>query len=143
MHKISLPYNIRVHMPPGDVGVDLETLGDLGQRARENKIAIIECALAIENNLVRLISYYFFGPSHEKKETFIGLILHADWCSFAAKRNLVLHIVNECKLCKGSEKEEIATMLRDVMRYRNAFTHGRLISDGTTFWLSFFEVRPQ
>lgn len=37
------------------------------------------------------------------------------------------------------EVVEIDTMLRDVMRYRNAFTHGRFSTDGEAFWLSYFE----
>jgi hypothetical protein len=143
VRKLNLFYRVTVRQPPGDVGVDLEVVGDLNEIARHNKAAVIECTLAIEANLEQLISYYFFGASHDKKETFRSLILQSDWCTFAAKRKLVLQIVNERELCKRAEKNEIDTMLRDVMRYRNAFTHGRFITDGKTFWLSYFEGQSQ
>jgi len=139
VRELSLPYSVAVRPPPGDVGVDLEVVGDLAAVARRNKQAVIECALAIEANLERLISYYFFGESHEKKDAFANLILHSDWCTFAAKRKLVVHIINERELCEGAEKNEVDTLLRDVMRFRNAFTHGRFITDGTTFRLKYFE----
>ena len=33
--------------------------------------------------------------------------------------------------------------MRDVMSVRNAFTHGKFVSDEKAVWLSYFEGRPQ
>jgi hypothetical protein len=139
MREINLPYSVAVRAPPGDVGVDLEKVGDIAAIARHNKQAVIECALAIEANFERLISYYFFGESDEMKDAFTSVILHSDWCTFSAKRRLVMHIINERDLCRGADKNEVDLLFRDVIRYRNAFTHGRFLTDGTTFRLKYFE----
>ena len=87
--------------------------------------------------------HYFFGRSHERRAAFESLVLNSDWCSFAAKRKLITHIINEQNLLQGPDKTDFDKLMRDVMSVRNAFTHGTFRSDENRVWLSFFEGRPR
>ena len=73
----------------------------------------------------------------------MSLVLNSDWCSFAAKRKLIMHIVNEQKLIEGREKDEFDKLMKKVMSARNAFAHGRFSSDQEHVWLSYFEGTPR
>jgi hypothetical protein len=115
----------------------------LAEQARLIRLQVIEGALSIEHQLNAIILHYFFGSSHPRRATFESLILESDWCSFAAKRKLITHIVNEQNLLEGQDKGDFDKLMRDVMSVRNAFTHGKLVSDEKTVWLSYFEGRPQ
>ncbi len=111
--------------------------------ARRNRLKVIEGALSVENQLESIILQYFLGRSHEKRAVFESLILNSDWCSFAAKRKLINHIINEEKLLEGKDKNEFEELMKQVMSFRNAFTHGKLSSDETRVWLSYFESTPR
>jgi hypothetical protein len=111
----------------------------LGDEARRNRLAILEGALAVENLLAKVIGHFFFNNDHEKIATLDEMILNSDWCSFAAKRKLLNHVINKENLLQGSEKEKVDKGLREVMSLRNAFAHGRLSTNGNTVWLSYFE----
>ncbi len=111
--------------------------------ARTNRLKVIEGALTVEYQLNAVILYYFFGASHEKRDTFESIVLNSDWCSFAAKRKLIRHIINEQKLLEGQAKDEFDKLIGKVMSVRNAFTHGRLSSDEKRVWLSYFEGTPR
>ena len=115
-----------------------EAMGLMGE-ARRNRLKVIEGALSVENQLESVILHYFFGTSHEKREVFKSFILDSDWCTFAAKRKLITHIINDQNLLEGRDKNDFNGLMKDVMSFRNAFTHGELSSDATRVWLSFFE----
>jgi hypothetical protein len=114
----------------------------LSKDARRNKAKVLDAALAIEHELAAILSYYFFGRSHERKATFEALVLNSDWCSFAAKRRLMAHVIDNQQLLSGQEKNDFETLLRRVMALLNAFAHGTLSSDDKTVWLSYYEGRP-
>ena len=124
-------------------GINLAEAINLSREARRNRLKIIEGALSVEKQLEAVILHYFFGASHERRTIFESLILKSDWCSLAAKRKLIAHIINEQKLLQGSDKGDFEKLIRDVMSVRNAFAHGRLSSDDKTVWLSFFEGTPR
>jgi hypothetical protein len=124
-------------------GINLSDATELTKQARRNRAKVIEGALSVENELETVILHLFFGTSGAKREIFKSLILDSDWCSFAAKRKLITHIINEEKLLEGPEKSEFEQLMRDVMSSRNAFTHGEFSSDGKRVWLSFFEGVPR
>src|SRR5882762_1224904 len=87
-------------------GTNLTEAMKLSGEARRNKSKVIEGALTVEHGLVDIISYYFFGRSHDKKAAFESLILGSDWCSFAAKRKLIGHVIDERTLLEGSYKND-------------------------------------
>jgi len=126
------------------ITTDLTRAVHLADEARINKARVLDSALTIENTLARILSHYFFGPSHKRKSVFEAMILNSDWCTLAAKRKLIKHMINEQQLLSGKEKEDFDRLLRRVMSLRNAFAHGTFSSDGkNTVWLSFFEGTPQ
>ncbi len=124
-------------------GINLSEAMNLAREARRNRIKVIEGALSVENQLEAVILHYFFGASRERRAVFESLVLNSDWCSFAAKRTLIAHIISEQNLLAGSGKNDFEKLMRDVMSVRNAFAHGRLSSDDKRVWLSFFEGRPR
>jgi len=115
---------------------------NLTEQARQNKLAVLEGALTVENWLSKMISHFFFSQNDDKKVIFDEMVINSDWCSFAAKRKLLLYIINKEKLLHGSEKEKFDAELRKVMSLRNAFAHGKLSSDGNAVWLSYFDGSP-
>lgn len=124
-------------------GINLTEAMNLGGEARRNRLKVIEGALSVENQLDTVILHYFFGSSHERRAVFESLVLNSDWCSFAAKRKLITHIINEQNLLSGREKGELDKLMKDVMAVRNAFAHGKISSDDKRAWLSYFEGTPR
>jgi hypothetical protein len=124
-------------------GTNLTEAFKLAEEARVNRTQVIEGALSIENQLNAVILHYFFGSVHERCAVFEALVLNSDWCSFAAKRKLITHIIDEQNLLEGRDKSDFDKLMRDVMSARNAFAHGKLSSDEKRVWLSFFEGRPR
>lgn len=120
-------------------GVDVTAAAALNRDVRRNKSKVIEASLGIERSIARTISHYYFGRSHARKEAFDALILDSDWCSFAAKRKLVTHVITDLGLLEGQDKSEFDKLLGDVMRYRNAFTHGKILTNDKAAWLCYFE----
>ena len=124
-------------------GINLAETITLSQQARRNRLSVIEGALSVEDQLEAVILHYFFGSSHERRAVFESLVLNSDWCSFAAKRKLIVHIMSEQNLLQGRDKSDFDKLMRDVMSVRNAFAHGRFSSDDKRVWLSFFEGTPR
>jgi hypothetical protein len=108
----------------------------------ENKLRVLDSAFEVEGLLDTIIAHYFFGRKPETKvplEKFKTFILSSDWCSFSSKRKLIIHIVNEMTLLKGSEKSVYESLLRKTMSYRNAFAHGVMATNGEIVRLKFYE----
>ena len=124
-------------------GTNLIEAHKLTEQARVNRLQVIEGALTVENQLNGVILHYFFGASHERRAAFESLVLNSDWCSFAAKRKLITHIINEQNLLEGRDKSDFDKLMKDVMSVRNAFAHGKLSSDEERAWLAFFEGRSR
>jgi len=141
MKQIKVLVGGQVHV--STTGTNLTEAMSLSKEARRNKAKVLDGALTIEHELAAILSYYFFGRSHEKKATFEALVLNSDWCSFAAKRRLIAHVIDDQKLLSGQEKNDCEKLLRRVMSLRNAFAHGTLSSDDKTVWLSYFEGTPR
>lgn len=124
-----------------------ETYPNVVRPFEENKLRIIDAAYFIEEHLEMIITHYFFGrkipENKEKSEKFKSFVLSSDWCSFSSKRKLILHIVSEESLLKGSEKNDYESLLRKTMSYRNAFTHGTMATNGEIIRLKFYEGSPK
>lgn len=118
---------------------------ELAKQARKNRAKVIEGALTIENAVSEIIAHYFFEKHCNQRTVFEELILNSQWCSFSAKRAVLSHIVREKALLGGSEHNNFEQLLRKVLAYRNAFTHGSLDvrNNATTVWLSYFEGGPR
>lgn len=124
-------------------GINLTEAITLAEEARKNRLRVIEGSLSVENQLEAVILHYFIGPTRERREVFESLILKSDWCTFAAKRKLIMHIIADQNLLEGGDKSDFDKLMRKVMSARNAFAHGRLSSDDERVWLSYFEGTPR
>ena len=93
-------------------GINLTEAMKLSREARRNRLKIIEGALSVENQLEAVILHYFFGASHERRVVFESLVLNSDWCSFAAKRKLIAHIISEQNLLERSNKNEFEKLMK-------------------------------
>ena len=142
MRQLKFMFTCGVEIPAHST-VKMEDVMPLLEQARQNKLMVVETALTVESQLNSIIAHYFFGENHLKQKIFDELVLNSDWCSFAARRKLVNHIINEFSYFEGSAKNDFDASLRKTISYRNAFTHGELSSDGKRVWLSFFEGTPR
>ena|SRR6266571_4458520 len=126
----------------------VESMGDVYfaslalREARQNRLVVIESALAVEDAVDTVIEWYFFPESPEKRRLFKSLVVDSDWCTFSAKRKLIKHIIDEQTLLEGKRKNEFDSLLRKVMFCRNAFAHGDFHTDSQKVWLRYFEGRP-
>jgi hypothetical protein len=124
-------------------GTDLKEAWNKMNAARNNKLKILEAALTIEDRIVSIISHWFFGRTHDRKSSFDSQILKSETCTFATKRRLLNDIIEQGGFLEAKEKDRLASSLRKVMSFRNAFAHGELSSDGSKVWLSYFERSPK
>ena len=99
----------------------------------ENKHLILAAAQDLEIYFELIISNFFFGNENDhplRKQLFKDLILSSEWCSFSAKRQLILHIVGQYEIFEGKEKNKYEKLVPKIITYRNAFVHGTVIKDG-------------
>jgi hypothetical protein len=129
MKQILVNYNTNLEISGKDP-INTTEVRKLADEARRNKLAVLEGALTVENLLSKMISHFFFSQHDDRKVIFDEMVVNSDWCSFVAKRKLLISIINKEKLLEGSQKERFETELRKVMSLRNAFAHGKLSSDG-------------
>lgn len=112
-----------------------------------NKIRLLDCFSTIESMINQIITFYFLGHPSEKKGSrrheFENLILTSDWCTFASKRKLITHILNDLNPLIGKQKTEYERLLKKCMSYRNAFIHGELLTDMKIVKLCYFEGSPK
>ena len=109
---------------------------------RENKRRLFEAALNIEHSLQMVISHYFFGRdecNRDRAKAFEVMVLTSDWCSFSAKRKLIQTIIEDTSAISGQKKADYDLALSELMKARNAFTHGRISTDGRRIKLAFHE----
>ena len=107
--------------------------------ARNNGMQIISCTLTIEAMMKKIIISTLFAEVKEKKELVIGLVLDAEWFSFAVCKNLFLKLIHTERIVSGNDRAELEKDLSNIMRCRNAFAHGSITYDGTNIHLKYFE----
>ncbi|MBK9160479.1 MAG: hypothetical protein IPM27_02755 [Nitrosomonadales bacterium] len=56
-------------------------------------------------------------------------ILKSTVLSFSAKKELVIKVINEGELLSKKNKPVIPKYLKEIMEWRNAFAHGKLVHD--------------
>lgn len=123
--------------------IRLNELNDRKRIVSHNKLSIIENAYAIEQTLESIITFHFFGR-HEinkvKAKTFDEQILKSSWCSFESKRKLISYILKDLSAFENNnEQQGHESLLRKIMSYRNAFTHGQISYVGDKVKLTWFE----
>ncbi|MEQ8246014.1 hypothetical protein [Fulvivirga sp.] len=148
MKKLKIPTSFTIELEDDqEHEVDIIEYQERMSIVSYNKLQIIDNALNIENELERIISFYFFGRDHKNKEqakVFETQILFSNWCSFESKRKLVMFILEKQSLFDNNKsKDEFDKSLRKIMKYRNAFTHGKVKYLRERVKLSWYEgVKP-
>ena len=110
--------------------IDIGTCAKYLNQARANGGMVIWSATCIEEKLDSLIIRFIFPSENSQNQKrfqfFASRIMKSDHLSYAAKKGLVVDIVNSESLLKGRDKADLEKHLRDVMDYRNSFAHGDL-----------------
>lgn len=111
----------------------------------QNKIQVLNTFTTIETYIAHLIRNEFLGKydklNPEKFDNFFSKIIYTNWFNFNEKRKLALEIITK-EIKSNKEKERIEKILRKVMSYRNALTHGKFTTNGFNSYLEYYEGRP-
>lgn len=127
----------KVKMPDGSIAVNIGKIKvnpnhpDLLQ-ARENGSQVIWATINVELNMQDIITKYLFGIKighNERLDFFINEIITTNNISFSFKRNLVLKVIKLKNLLSKKKCSNLENKITKIMRYRNAFAHGKLSID--------------
>jgi len=149
MKEIQLPITQTISMP---LKADLSKAVDLGngnfridigevssndyapliETARRNGGNILYATTSIEQQLEYILMEYFMGPfiKHEERRVlFEREILQSTALGYRAKKELISTIVKHNHLLDTKTLSSLQKRLKQVMDWRNAFAHGKLIYD--------------
>lgn len=126
-----IPYYVNVCDAAKDMGSKLHEV------YLENAKNIVFSALSIEEILARGIGKYFFGEEYNKRKIFDDLMISTDSFSFSAKRRAFIAIASEQGILSGSTRTEYENLISRIIRYRNMFTHGAPVYNGSNCVLHF------
>ncbi len=121
----------------------MEDVNSLSKEATRNKSKVLEGAYSVENLLAQIISIHFHPTDVIRRQEFEQMVLKSDWCTFAAKRKVIESIIKKHSLLVGKDFSDFQKLLKGVMSYRNAFTHGKMIYKDDAIWLRYFEGEPR
>lgn len=141
---ISIIESIQLSAFDGPANYEPGTTDRLVERAEENRSRVIRGAAIVESNLQAIIATYFFQdrPDDEVRRMFRDHILSSSWCTFEAKRQLVMVIAAAIGHRDDAWRSKLGERLRDAIRYRNCFTHGDLSTNGREVKLAWFMGGP-
>lgn len=149
MKEINLPItttyslNIKANSVPtaDDIVENMEgicTRLDVAKNSKEVNIArkngghILYATTSLEQKIERLISLYIFGlfdGPHPERSFFEHEILESSALGFNFKKQLLKKLIHEQSYLRGKKKNEFERMLSDIIKWRNAFAHGKLCYD--------------
>lgn len=120
----------RLMVPLGNI-VD-ESISAITETARRNGGKVLYATTSIEQQLEEILLYYFMGPFIEhsdKRVMFEKEILQSSALSYSAKKELVSKLINNHELLTGKKKNKLQESLKKIMKWRNAFAHGKVQHD--------------
>lgn len=142
MRKIKVPIRYRLNIPAHTSVCAGDGISCI-DAARDNANLVIASVLSFEQMMKDILMLTLFREVQERKEVVLSLVLDSDWCTYSSLKKLLLEMVKHDELLDGSTCDKLDKLLSKAMRYRNAFTHGQLASDGTTVTLSYFQGSPK
>jgi hypothetical protein len=96
----------------------------------------------MESYINHLIQFEFLGQySNEKEdqfEKFKSKILCTSWFNFNEKRKQAVEVISN-KIDTGLKPDELNSIYRKIMNFRNALIHGEFKTNGTVAILEFYE----
>ncbi|MBE3143287.1 MAG: hypothetical protein IMZ61_05100 [Planctomycetes bacterium] len=127
--------------------MDFAEAGSVLLIARQNGAQVVYAATSIERQMDQLLLHYFFGPfrsADHRRDFFVQNILQSSGLTYAFKRDTVAKIINEIDLLEGIAKNHLASGLKKIMTWRNAFAHGDIQYDlKSGAMLNFFSGEKQ
>ncbi len=97
----------------------------------ENAHAVIVAAIRTEDLFIKIIESYVRCTDKERQSYLHNELLQTSWCTFSIKRDLALNIIKKKTSINGKDYDILSKQIAKLMRYRNAFAHGRYyIKDG-------------
>lgn len=100
--------------------------------AKKNGGSILYATTSVEQKVESILLNYFLGSSvsfNDQRRLFDQEILKSSLLSFNAKKELVTKVINTGELLSKKSKPLIQKYLKEIMQWRNAFAHGKLIYD--------------
>lgn len=141
MKKISLPFTVKCTPGHTDVVNLIEVTNNINElRTQAGKV--VYSAASIELLIDDILTYTLFKENSEKF-FLAGIILKSDWCTFSAKRKLLKSVIRKWNLLQDNDRNGLDKKLAEVMKYRNALTHGSIEYAGNGYVLKYFEGEPQ
>jgi hypothetical protein len=138
---IRLPFRQVLSIPAGETEVTWHVGDDSAKRDRCLKV--IDAAYAVEGEINEILKKTFLRELRSDLEFVSGHLLGSDWCSFSAKRKLLLAVIDRDSLIKRSDRGKLEENLGKVIKWRNAFTHGQFEIQGARYILSYFDSGPK
>lgn len=120
----------RISIPFGEVSSS--DFSPLIETARKNGGNVLYATTSIEQQLENILMQYFMGPfiKHEDRRVlFEREILQSTALGYKAKKELVSTIVRHENLLDTKKLNLLQTILKQIMDWRNAFAHGKLVYD--------------
>lgn len=122
--------NGRFSIPFG--GISSDDWLPIIETARKNGGNVLYATTSIEQQLENILMQYFMGPfvKHEERRVlFEREILQSTALGYKAKKELVSTIVIHNLLLDKQGLNKLQKNLKQIMDWRNAFAHGKLIYD--------------
>lgn len=128
--------------------IDFGTSGKELNQARSNGGMVIWSATCLEEKLdsiiVRFVFSFEIGQNQRGRQFFTSRIIKSDYLSFAAKKSLIIDIMQSESLLNGRDKADLEKTLKGVMDFRNAFAHGEVTyEEGKGCVLSYWRGGPK
>ncbi len=109
--------------------VDFSSNFDEIATARVNGGQVVYATTSVETEIDKFLSRYFMGefvPLDNPRILFEREVLQSSAFTFGSKKDLATQIINKEKLLVGKNKNKLQEYLNTIMRWRNAFAHGKI-----------------
>lgn len=138
---IRLPFRQVMSIQAGETEVTWH-VGD-AEAKRDRCLRVIDAAYAVEGEINEILKKSFLRELRSDLEFVSGHLLDSDWCTFSAKRKLLLAVIDRDSLVSRSERSKLEENLAKVIKWRNAFTHGQFEIQPSHYILRYFESGPK
>jgi hypothetical protein len=146
MKPIEIPFRYNLKAPIKKQGTKISLpIGKMKihEKIRERGQGIARSCTDIEDWIKELIAKIAFSNENKHIEFLQGLILDSDFCTFSVKRTILNKCLGHFKYLSGKKRAALEKYLADVIKYRNAFTHGKIINKDDKFYIKYFEGNIQ
>lgn len=127
--KIAFSLEMLVQNPTNHISIYNEETAMIMDIARHNGGQILYATTSIEQKIESILLQYFMGPfneGNEKRTLFEQGLLRSSAFNFKAKKELLLHVLQQGKSLSKKKINHLQGDLKSIMDWRNTFAHGTL-----------------